>query len=235
MQVRHVAQTLTRALALETTPIGVARTDGPPAGVPSFADAVPSACTLWRRAERSVFYAPAARHINCPVGAMVMGFELAPELEEQLMGLVGMMVTEGYLGKDEAASIPTLPRRTAGAVYGPLADFPIEPEFVIMWLVPRQAMLAAEATGSCHWTLMEPPRLLGRLACAALPVSRARGSLAVSLGCTGMRTFTEVSDDRLLAVVPAAGIATFQQRLDAVLKANRSMATFYERRKAAVG
>jgi len=234
MQVRQVAETLTHALGLGTTPIGLARADAPPAGVPVFPDAVPSACTLWRRAEREVFYASADRHFNCPVGAMVMGFDLTADLKQQLMGLVGMMVSEGYLGKEEAAHIPALPTARAGAVYGPLAAFPIEPDFVLMWLGPSQAMIAAEATGSCHWTLAQPPGVLGRPACAALPVSRARGGLALSLGCTGMRTFTEVAGDQMLAVVPASNLEAFERALDAAVTANRSMAAFYERRKREV-
>jgi uncharacterized protein (DUF169 family) len=179
-----------------------------------------------------VFYASADRHFNCPVGAMVMGFELSPDLKNQLMDLVGMMVTEGYLGKDEAAHIPALPIARSGAVYGPLGEFPIDPDFVLMWLGPRQAMFVAEATGSCHWTLGEHAGLLGRPACAALPVSQARGGVALSLGCTGMRTFTEVADDQLLAVVPAPSVPAFQEALDRAVKANRSMAAFYQRRKA---
>ncbi|HXQ30210.1 MAG TPA: DUF169 domain-containing protein [Gemmatimonadales bacterium] len=234
MQVRQVAETLTRALGLDTTPIGVARADAPPAGVPVFPDAVPSACTLWRRAEQGVFYASAARHFNCPVGAMVMGFDLTADLKQQLMGLVGMMVSEGYLGQEEAAHIPALPTARVGAVYGPLAAFPIEPDFVLMWLGPSQAMIAAEAAGSCDWTRAQPPGVLGRPACAALPVSGARGGLALSLGCTGMRTFTEVARDRMLAVVSAANIEAFERALDAAVAANRSMAAFYERRKREV-
>jgi uncharacterized protein (DUF169 family) len=231
MQVREVADTLTRALGLDAAPIALSRTDGPPAGVPVLQDVVPSACTLWRRAERGVFYATAERHFNCPVGAMVMGFELSPQSKDQLMGLVGMMVEEGYLGRDEAAQIPALPTQRPGAVYGPLRDFPIEPDFVLMWLSPKQAMLAAEATGSSHWTVAEPSRMLGRPACAALPVSQSRGAVTLSFGCMGMRTFTEVADDRLLAVVPGTGVEAFGRTLDTTLQANRSMTTFYERRK----
>jgi uncharacterized protein (DUF169 family) len=232
MKVREVADSLTRALELETAPIALARTDGPPAGVPVLQDTVPSACALWRRAERGVFYATAERHFNCPVGAMVMGFELSPQSRDQLMGLVGMMVNEGYLGGDEAAHIPVLPTPRPGAVYGPLRDFPIEPDFVVMWLKPRQAMLAAEATGSSHWTLTEPSRMLGRPACAALPVSQSRRTVALSLGCTGLRTYAEVADDRLLAVVPGTEAEAFGRTLDTTLNANRSMTAFYEHRKA---
>ena len=232
MNVRAIAHDLTASLGLETAPIALAQADVAPAGVPAFEGTVPSACTFWRRAETAVFYAPADRHFRCPIGAMVMGFDLPADVKGELMSLVGAMVKDGYIGEEEAARIPALARASKGAVYGPLAEFPIEPDFILLWLTPRQAMIMSEASGASHWTTFNPPGVLGRPACAAIPMSAARGSAAVSLGCAGMRTYTEIADDRMLAVVPASGVRSLTAAFATTLTANRAMTAFYERKKA---
>jgi hypothetical protein len=47
-----------------------------------------------------------------------------------------------------------------------------------------------------------------------------------------MRTFTEIPDDRMLAVVPGDGIAAFADDLERITAANDTMLTFYRGRKA---
>ena len=232
MNVRAIAADLTASLGLDTAPIALALADAAPGGVPTFDGTVPSACTFWRRAESAVFYATAAQHFRCPIGAMVMGFELPAEVKGELMSLVGVMVEGGYIQEGEAARIPTLPRKSKGAVYGPLGEFPIEPDAILLWLTPRQAMLLAEATGASQWTRSSPAAVLGRPACAAIPTAASRGAMTTSLGCIGMRTYTEIADDRMLAVVPASGVRSLQAALAGTLEANRAMAAFYETRKA---
>lgn len=232
MQVRDLATRLTTTLGLQTKPVALALADAPPKGVRTFEGSVPSACTFWRRAESAVFYATAAQHFRCPVGTMVMGFDMPDAVKAELMGLVGIMVEGGYLDADEAPKIPTLPRKSAGVVYGPLQDFPIDPDAIMMWLTPRQAMLMSEASGACHWTGSTPVATLGRPACAAIPAAVARGTMAASLGCIGMRTYTEIADDHMLAVVPAAAIPQLTTTLSDIVAANRAMAKFHEGRKA---
>lgn len=232
MHVRDMASTLTRTLQLETKPIALALADAPPAGVGTFEGTVPSACTFWRRAESAVFYATAAQHFRCPVGAMVMGFDMPDDVTAELSGLVGVMVEGGYLRADEPSHIPTLPRKSAGVVYGPLQNFPIEPDAIVLWLTPRQAMVLSEAGGASRWTGSTPAAALGRPACAAIPTAIARGSVAASFGCVGMRTYTEVADDHMLAVVPAGAVEQLGATLNDIAAANRAMGEFHEARKA---
>ena len=231
MDSRDIAATLTATLGLDTKPVALALADAPPAGVRTFEGTVPSACSFWRHAESGVFYATAAQHFRCPVGAMVMGFEMPDEAKAELMGLVGVMVQGGYLGADEPPHIPTLPRKSAGVIYGPLQDFPIDPDAIVLWLTPRQAMLMAEAGGAAHWTGSTPTATLGRPACAAIPTAMSRGATAASLGCIGMRTYTEIADDHMLAVVPASAAPQLVATLSDIIVANRAMAEFHEARK----
>lgn len=162
-----------------------------------------------------------------------MGFNLPEHVMKELGGLVETMCGCAYLSPDEGDKIPSVGGGAAGVVYGPLAHFPTAPDLVVVWLTPRQAMLFNEASGSASWAA-PPVRVGSRPACAALPMS-LQGQLPIlSLGCMGMRTFTEVADDRLLAVVPGARLTEFADSLRRTCEANQMMRSFYEGRKAEV-
>ena len=90
-----------------------------------------------------------------------MGFDLPESVARELSQLVGVMVDAGYMQASEPGKIPHLDGGApqAGVVYGPLREFPVTPEFVLLWLTPAQAMLLVEATGTCHWTTSEPQTL----------------------------------------------------------------------------
>lgn len=76
--------------------------------------AVPSACKFWRQAETELFFAPVELHYNCPVGSMVMGFMC------------------GYICAEEPAGIPTVKHAKAGILYGPLSEFRVDSEVVLL-------------------------------------------------------------------------------------------------------
>jgi uncharacterized protein (DUF169 family) len=233
MSYRQQAEKITSGLGLSAPPVALSFVSEPPAEVPVTDRAVPSSCSFWRQAEQGVFYAAAEQHFNCPVGAMVMGFQLPTAVNEQLGGLVGMMCDCGYLSPEEAASIPSVGRGSAGIVYGPLASFPLAPDVVLLWLTPAQAMIFGETTGSASWST-PAATVTGRPACAALPLAMQNGNASLSVGCMGMRTFTDVAEDRLLAVVPAATLEEFVGALERTVAANEQMRAFYEQHKRQV-
>jgi uncharacterized protein (DUF169 family) len=232
MDQTEIAQSLSSKLSLDQPPVALAFVGEAPAGVETFAGEVPSACTFWRRAESRVFYAPAEAHYNCPIGTMTMGFEMPPAVQEQLGGFMGMMCDCGYVSPEEAAHIPTVGRKSRGIVYGPLASLPVAPDLILVWLTPRQAMLYGEAAGSSRWTGGSPTAVFGRPACAALPAALQKEAPTSSFGCMGMRTFTEVADDRMLVAIPGSVAEDFVKALDAAATANATMQAFYEGHKA---
>jgi uncharacterized protein (DUF169 family) len=228
------AQQLTALLSLRRPPVALAFADQPPDGIPTATKAVPSSCTFWRQAEQSAFYATAKQHFNCPVGSMVMGFELPSDVSEQLGGLVQSMCDAQYLNMDEAAKIPSVDRRSAGIVYGPLKDFPLDPDAVLLWVNLGQAMLLTEAAGRAAWT-SAPMEISGRPGCAAIPLALRNSQPGMSLGCAGMRTFTEVGDDETLGVVPGDALPSFVEALASAVDSNAAMRDFYSAHKAMVG
>lgn len=230
--VDHQAHRLVSLLGLADHPIALAWAEEAPPGVLETTEDVPSLCTLWRRAEEGVFYAPASKQLGCPVGGMIMGFELDEFRQEQLGSIVGFMSGCGYLRPEEASRIPTANRRAAGIVYGPLGGFPLQPDLVLAWVKPQQAMLCGEAVGGCRWTETDPTAIWGRPACAALPIALNHSRATLSLGCMGMREFTQVADDKSLLVIPGAKVADFIQALTTAVEANRQMREFYQQHRS---
>lgn len=232
MNHQSLAERITAALALDIPPVALTFTDQAPEGVAEVEQAMPSACSFWRVAESGVFYASAAAHLNCPIGAMTMGFEMPAETMAELQGVVTMMCEAGYIDAEEPARIPTTGRAAAGIVYGPLAEIPVAPDLVLLWLTPRQAMIYNEAAGSARWNADGPMLVSGRPACAALPSALAHDRPALSFGCAGMRTFTGIREDRMLAAVPGDRVAEIADALERTGASNRTMQAFYDQRKA---
>ena len=228
----ELASALTELLGLQYPPVALSLVDGPPDGVATTDRTVPSSCAFWREAENSVFYAAAEQHFNCPVGSHVMGFDLPARVTEQLGGLVQSMCDAQYLDMAEVERIPTLARPgTSGILYGPLAQFPVDPDVVLLWLTPAQAMVYNEATGAASWTA-DAATVSGRPGCAALPLAVSGERPTMALGCVGMRTFTDIPADRLLAAIPGGKLAELVDAVRRAVQSNASMSSFYQGMKA---
>ena len=233
MDYRALADLLQQSLSLEYPPVAVTRTNEKPASVETSTETVPSACTFWRKAETSVFYADSEAHMNCPIGAMVMGFELSESKSGELMELVGGMCEINYIRPEEVPLIPKFESTRTGAVYGPLADFPIEPDVALVWTTPFQAMLLQETTGATTWT-GENGKVFGRPACSVLPSADSSGGASMSLGCMGMRTFTEIAPDLCLIAIPRQALDGLAADLERTLEANQTMAGAYQEMREAI-
>jgi uncharacterized protein (DUF169 family) len=161
---------------------------------------------------------------------MVMGFELPQTVANELQQLVTSMCNCGYISSDEPARIPAVQSKPKGIVYGPLDAFPLRPDVVVCWLNPSQAMIWNEASGEARWDRETSAPVSGRPACAALPASISQNRPFLSFGCMGMRTFTEVSGERLLAIIPGGLLTEFPAKLQAMRATNDAMQSFYKER-----
>jgi uncharacterized protein (DUF169 family) len=230
---RGAAQRLKDALGLESMPVGVAFTDTPPEGVPHAGASVAAGCGFWREAAHSVFWTAAGDHAGCPIGTLTMGFEPSPDQQAEAGRLVGEMEALGYLAPGEAGALPMVPGPTRCITYGPLDEFPIDPDAVLVIARADQMMVLGEATGAVHLGAGGLP-LYGRPACSAIPRAISGGGPTASLGCAGMRTFTAVDPGMLLLVVPGGSFPELAERAVALADANTSMRAFYAERAGAV-
>jgi uncharacterized protein (DUF169 family) len=233
MSYAELADTLEKRLELRLPPIALAFVQEPPRGVPTTEAVVPSSCAFWRRAEREVFFAPAAAHFNCPLGAMVMGFPLGDAQMQQLQSDVKTMCELAYVREEEVPRVPKMARASEGIVYGPLRQFPVKADVALLWGTPQQAMVLGECCGLINWA-GEPAGILGRPGCGSIPLALASGSAAQSLGCTGMRINTDVPAELILMVVPAPQIDALARNLERVCDLHAQLAARYHERAAQV-
>src|SRR6266704_1593029 len=101
------ADQLQALLGLQWPPIAVAFQASAPADLPQVEAAGPSGCTYWKlAAEGKIFYTEAADHYNCPIGSFTHGIDLPPTQAQDLQGVVGTMVSLGYIRGEEVPGIP---------------------------------------------------------------------------------------------------------------------------------
>lgn len=226
-----LSQSLTSILGLQHPPIAMTPVVTIPQGIPTFNGVSPSSCSFWRQAEKEVFAVRDTDHMNCPIGAMVMGFDLSPQAQEGLKQGLAMMCDVDYVSPKEPEHIPSLRKKGNVVVYGPLSNFPIEPEIIVIWIQPSQAMLLREATGEAEWKADVSSKVFGRPGCAALAVASQGEAVALSFGCAGMRTFTGIEPSHMLATVSGRLLGTLEASLKRTHTANCSMQVYYDQHK----
>mgnify|MGYP001571764076 FL=1 len=223
----HQLKTL---LQLAYDPVGVSgASDSDP--ITAGTAPAPSACSFWRRAETASFTADAKSHLNCKVGAHVMGFSLGEQDMQALGALVQTMTGVAYIAPEEVSAIPRLPEHKAWH-YTPLRTASSTPELVLLWIDGRQVMLIQEAMGSAHWKSGKGLRTTGRPACGALALAYHHAEAVLSFGCAGMRTFTEIPDHFMLCVVPGELVEGLCNGLAQTTKSNAAVQCVYDKQKA---
>ena len=227
------AEQLIASLDLSLPPIAVAFGDVVPDGVPEFDGSAPAGCVFWQEAARRTFATSATHHSLCSIGIHTLNLSEAPTSQpEELRSALEAMTGLDYVREEEVAAIPVLERTVTSAVYGPLSDFPGEPDVVVLFADARQGLVLSEAIARVDGGI---PPAMGRPACAALPQSFNRGLATMSLGCCGARAYLDaMSDDTALWVLPGSRLDDYCEQIMTFANANRTLQMFHERRRADV-
>src|ERR1700675_519894 len=101
MSYQEIATAIDSALHLQHPAVAIALVASIPTDIPGVTRRYPSGCSFWRLAEKEVFFASAADHLGCAVGAHVMGFPPESENARQLTAAVQMMDSVGYVPMSE--------------------------------------------------------------------------------------------------------------------------------------
>lgn len=215
---KAIAAQLTRDLNLDLPPVQVTYLDTAPAGVPEHPGGVPSVCTFFAEGTVKPFYAGLPKHEDCEIGAFVLGIRPEGEVGARLMGTIGTMQREGYLNPGEEAHVPHNATAPNFVAYGPLGSLPMAPTNVLLFAKPRSAMLAVETAGA--GVNAPPVPMNGRPMCAIMPIMNQGAPVAVSLGCTGSRIYTEMGDDRMVVGIRGDHLDQFAKKLSEIVHAN---------------
>ena len=213
MDALNLVRLLDEKLMIEIPPVGLAFVSQPPVDLPTLQREPQSFCTLWRWAEERVFYASGEQHTECGLGGLVSGF-LTPEGREgELASLLDEMCEGGEGTPDEIAETTRFHHGAAGAIYGPLWMMPVEPDLALMWATLPQMGVLQEVAGTVMWRNNPQGAVFPRPACAVLPIASSNDRPALSLGCVGMRTYTNVPPHMYLIALPGSHLESLERAM----------------------
>lgn len=225
----EIAQSLTESLELTQPPIAVCLTDSVPAGIENWSGRIPAGCRFWQEAANRVFATSASDHDLCSIGLYTHNLEMTPAAATDLGDALKVFAQLTYVRDEDVAAIPVLASKPKHVIYGPLAEIPVSPDVVLLFVRADQTLILSEASQQLEGG---SPPAMGRPACAVIPQARNTGRTALSLGCCGARAYLDVlSDDVALYAVPGATLNAFTERVAALAKANGILTKFHQLRK----
>lgn len=225
----EIAQSLTESLELKQPPIAVCMTDTVPAGIENWSGRIPAGCRFWQEAADRVFATAAGDHDLCSIGLYTHNLDMAPAAATDLGDALKVFAQLTYVRDEDVAAIPVLASKPKHVIYGPLAEIPMSPDVVLLFVRADQTLILSEASQQLEGGL---PPAMGRPACAVIPQALNSGRTALSLGCCGARAYLDVlSDDVALYAVPGAALSAFAERVAALSKANGILSKFHQLRR----
>jgi uncharacterized protein (DUF169 family) len=223
------AETLTQALKLEQPPVAVAFLDQVPEGVKTFSGTAPAGCRFWQEAATQVFATLPQQHDLCSIGMYTHHLEDGPGVATDLQDALKVFGDLGYVRPDDMALIPVLERAAKVVVYGPLAEIPVKPDVVLLFVEAGQTLILSEASQQLENGL---PPAMGRPACGVIPQALNTGRTALSLGCCGARAYLDVlTPEVALYAIPGSKLEAFTERVAALAAANAVLTQFHALRR----
>src|ERR1700761_4988695 len=228
----QLAATLAASLDLQQAPVAISFADSLPAGVKRPAGRVPAGCRFWEDGAVAAFATSASDHSLCAIGVYTHNLRTSPVQQTDLMDALKVFGDLDYVRQEDLALIPVLASQPGYVVYAPLADSPLPPDVVLLFVNANQTLILSEATQQVE---NQNAPAMGRPACAIIPQAMNSGGAALSLGCCGARAYLDVlTDDIALFAIPGGKLEAFTGRVEALAKANGILSQFHSIRKQQV-
>ena len=225
----EISSALIEHLNLNQPPVAICLTDSIPAGVDTWLGRSPAGCRFWQEAATRVFATSTADHSLCSIGQYTHNLDMSEASSTDLKDALKVFADLSYVRDEDLQMIPVLASKPKYVVYGPLAEIPLDPDVVLLFVRADQTLVLSEASQQLENGL---PPAMGRPACAIVPQARNTGRSALSLGCCGARAYLDVlSDDVALYAIPGATLAAFADRIAALAKANGILRKFHQIRR----
>jgi len=225
----QAAGVLHSALGLETPAVAINFADSLPESVRPWGSMVPAGCRFWQEGTRSVFATSSADHGNCAIGIYTHNLEPTPAMQTDLQDALNVFQELGYVTSRDIPLIPVVKTRSRYLIYAPLAEAPILPDVVLLFVKANQLLILSEATQQVEQAL---PPALGRPACAVIPQVMNSGRAALSLGCCGARAYLDsFSKDIAVFALPGATLDWYVDKIKILADANNTLQKFHEIRR----
>src|SRR6202012_5184853 len=223
---RDLAAILAASLDLKQPPVALSFTDTVPGGVNMHAGRAPAGCSFWQDGAHTAFATSAADHSLCAIGVYTHNLQPSPAQQTDLMDALKVFSELDYVRPEDLFLIPVLQSQPGYVVYAPLADSPLPPDVVLLFVNANQTLILSEATQQVE---KQNPPAMGRPACAVVPQVMNTGRAALSLGCCGARAYLDsLTDDVAIFAIPGAGLDAYAQRIEALTKANATLSSFHQ-------
>lgn len=230
---QQLAAKLAASLDLRQPPVAICFTDSIPAGLSAHAGPVPAGCRFWQDAASATFATSASDHSLCAIGVYTHNLQPSPAQQSDLMDALKVFGELTYVREQDIASIPVLHTQPGYVLYSPLADSPMPPDVVVLFVDAKQTLILSEATQQVE---NQNPPAMGRPACAAIPQVVNTGRAALSLGCCGARAYLDILTDSVaIFAIPGAKLEAYTQRIEALSNANAVLSKFHQIRRRDIG
>jgi uncharacterized protein (DUF169 family) len=225
----QLAAILAASLDLRQAPVAISFTNSVPADVKAQSGRVPAGCKFWEDGAATAFVTSASDHSLCAIGVYTHNLQPTPAQQTDLMDALKVFGELEYVRPEDLASIPVLGSQPGYVVYAPLADSPLPPDVVLLFVNANQTLILSEATQQVE---NQNAPAMGRPACAIVPQVMNTGRAALSLGCCGARAYLDVlTDDVAVFAIPGARLEAYAQRIEALAKANNVLSKFHHLRR----
>ena len=220
---------LRNALGLDQPPVAICFTDAVPAGIDVPANRAPAGCRFWEDATHATFATSAEDHNLCAIGVHTHNLQSSPAQQTDLMDALKVFGDLGYVRPEDIPLIPVLTSRPKHVLYSPLADTPLPPDVVLLFVNANQTLILTEATQQVE---NQNTPAMGRPACAVVPQVMNTRRAALSLGCCGARAYLNILTDSVaIFAIPGAKLKAYAERIVALAKANAVLSQFHEIRR----
>jgi uncharacterized protein (DUF169 family) len=228
-QYRTISEVLSRSLELRQPPVAISFTNESPESVGQHVGRVAAGCRFWEDGAHASFSTSSADHQLCAIGVYTHNLETTPRQQTDLMDALKVFGDLGYVRQEDLPLIPVLTSQPKYVVYSPLAETPLSPDVVLLFVSANQTLILSEATQQVENQI---PPAMGRPACAVVPQVMNTGRAALSLGCCGARAYLDaLTDDVALFAIPGQKIEAYAERIEALTQANRVLSQFHRIRR----
>jgi len=230
MELKEIAQVLNRCYSPHTCSVQISYLERKPPWMHEYSGSVPASCFFWQEGMKDVFCVPISGHIDCEIGAFILGVRPEGEYGQRLLTTVRWMEETGYLAEGEYKKLERRRKAPSFVAYGPFGSLDLKPDAVIMLISPQKAMIAAEVYYRMSGSSVM--NVTGRPACSILPyLANRKSAAAVSFGCTGFRTYVGKARGRVLLAIRGKDVERFAQISEEISEANNCVAREDRRRK----